>query len=48
MIKGDEVWVWNDEITEPLAVRHAWSSNPRVNLYNKEGIPATSFRTDTW
>lgn len=48
VIKGDEVWVWNDEITEPLAVRHAWSSNPRVNLYNKEGIPATSFRTDTW
>ncbi len=42
--KGD-VLVWNDEISEPLYVRHAWDGNPNLNLYNKEGLPATSFRT---
>lgn len=30
-----------------LAVRYAWADNPAgANLYNKEGLPASTFRTD--
>jgi sialate O-acetylesterase len=47
-IEGDKVIVWNDAITNPMYVRYAWSDNPDgANLYNKEGLPASPFRTDT-
>ena len=46
-IKGNKVVVWNDKITQPIAVHYAWADNPDgANLYNKEGLPASSFRTD--
>jgi sialate O-acetylesterase len=45
--EGDKVIVWNDEIPNPVAVRYAWADNPEgANLYNKEGLPASPFRTD--
>ncbi|MDN3580734.1 sialate O-acetylesterase [Mucilaginibacter flavus] len=47
IITGDKVWVWADKITAPLYVRYAWADNPEgANLYNKEGLPASPFRTD--
>ena len=47
VIKGNSVEVWSDKIEHPVAVRYAWSDNPvGANLYNKEGLPASSFRTD--
>jgi sialate O-acetylesterase len=47
MIENDTVVVWSDEITQPLYVRYAWADNPDgANLYNKEGLPASPFRTD--
>lgn len=46
-IEGNTVVVWNDQITHPLYVRYAWADNPdHPNLYNKEGLPASPFRTD--
>jgi len=46
-IKGNKVIVWNDGITAPMYVRYAWADNPvNPNLYNKEGLPASPFRTD--
>ncbi len=46
-IEGDKVIVWSDEVTKPLYVRYAWADNPvNPNLYNKEGLPASPFRTD--
>jgi sialate O-acetylesterase len=43
----DKVIVWNEAITDPVAVRYAWADNPQgANLYNKEGLPASPFRTD--
>lgn len=45
-IEGDKIVVWNDEIADPMYVRYAWADNPDVNLYNKEGLPASPFRTD--
>jgi sialate O-acetylesterase len=47
-IEGDTIVVSSDKIGEPAAVRYAWANNPVCNLYNKEGLPATPFRTDDW
>jgi sialate O-acetylesterase len=35
-------------VAKPVAVRYAWGNNPDANLFNKEGIPASPFRTDNW
>lgn len=46
-IDSNKVIVWNDSIAEPMYVRYAWADNPtNANLYNKEGLPASPFRTD--
>ena len=46
-IENDHVIVWNDALVEPKYVRYAWADNPvNPNLYNKEGLPASPFRTD--
>ncbi|ALI97700.1 9-O-acetylesterase [Rufibacter tibetensis] len=46
-IEGDKVVVWSDEVPEPKFVRYAWADNPDgANLYNKEKLPASPFRTD--
>lgn len=48
-IENNEVVVYSDAISNPVAVRYAWANNPDdANLYNKEGLPASPFRTDTW
>lgn len=47
-IDGDTVVVSSDQVAEPAAVRYAWADNPVCNLYNKEGLPASPFRTDDW
>ncbi|MBI5473805.1 MAG: beta galactosidase jelly roll domain-containing protein [Ignavibacteriae bacterium] len=48
-IEGDEVIVWNESVATPVAVRYAWADNPEgANLCNKEGLPASPFRTDEW
>jgi sialate O-acetylesterase len=49
MIEGDKVIVSSDQVPNPVAVRYAWADNPQdANLYNKEGLPASPFRTDDW
>ena len=45
-VKGDKVIVWHPEIEKPVAVRYAWADFPVCNLYNREGLPVNSFRTD--
>ena len=47
-IKGNTVVVSSDKVPEPAAVRYAWADNPVCNLYNKEDLPASPFRTDDW
>lgn len=47
-IDGSTVVVSSDKVAKPAAVRYAWADNPECNLYNKEGIPASPFRTDDW
>jgi sialate O-acetylesterase len=46
-IEGDHVIVSSPDVPAPLYVRYAWADNPEgANLYNKEGLPASPFRTD--
>jgi len=48
-IVGDNVVVWNNKISKPIAVRYAWADDPEgANLYNKEELPASPFRTDNF
>ena len=46
--QGDEVIVRSDDVPDPVAVRYGWAMNPVCNLYNREGLPASPFRTDDW
>jgi sialate O-acetylesterase len=46
-IDGKTIVVWNDDIKSPQHVRFGYESNPvGINLYNKEGLPASPFTTD--
>ncbi len=45
-IVGDTVVVSNAAVTKPVAVRFGWADYPVVNLWNKDGLPASPFRTD--
>ncbi|MEA3227266.1 MAG: sialate O-acetylesterase, partial [Planctomycetota bacterium] len=47
-IDGDVVVASSDSVAKPVAVRYAWADNPVCNLYNKEELPASPFRTDNW
>ena len=47
-IEGDTVVVSSSTVSSPVAVRYAWHINPVSSLYNKAGLPASPFRTDTW
>lgn len=49
VIDGDSVVVGSDKVKAPVAVRYAWADNPAgCNLYNREGLPASPFRSDSW
>jgi sialate O-acetylesterase len=48
LLGPDQVEVWSDEVSEPVAVRYAWADNPVCNLKNEAGLPAVPFRTDDW
>lgn len=45
-ITGNTVVVSSDGVSAPVAVRYGWEDFPEVNLWNKDGIPASPFRTD--
>jgi sialate O-acetylesterase len=46
VIDGDSVVVRSDDVPSPVAVRYAWGDSPDCGLYNKEGLPASPFKTD--
>ena len=46
---NDSVIVSSPAVAEPVAVRYAWGLNPAgANLYGRNGLPASPFRTDDW
>lgn len=43
-IKGKQLRVWSEVVTDPVWVRYAWADNPEhANLYNSAGLPASPF-----
>ena len=46
VIDGDTIVVSSPDVPLPKYVRYGWAWNPIVNLFNKEGLPAITFRTD--
>jgi sialate O-acetylesterase len=44
-IDGSTVVVSSTTVAQPLHVRYAWSDAPDCNLFNKEGLPASPFRS---
>jgi hypothetical protein len=47
-IEGETVIVSSENVPHPIAVRYAWADSPECSLFNKEGLPASPFRTDDW
>ena len=47
-IDNGTVIVSSPQIHKPVAVRYGWADYPVVNLWNKDGLPASPFRTDDW
>jgi sialate O-acetylesterase len=45
-IKGNTVIVGNPGVKEPVSVRYGFENVPDINLFNKDGLPASPFRTD--
>ena len=45
-IKGNTIIVFADEVANPVAVRFGFINKAVTNLYNREGLPASPFRTD--
>lgn len=48
VINGGSVIVFADDIKNPKEVRFAWSNIAEPNLFNREGLPASCFRSDNW
>ena len=46
VIDGQSVVVWSDEVAKPVAVRFGWENAAEPNLFNKNGLPASPFKTD--
>lgn len=45
-IEGDKVMVHAGGVEAPVAVRYGWANVPDVNLFNKDGLPTSPFRSD--
>ena len=45
-IRGDTVVVSAKGVAQPVAVRYGWANVPEGNLFNRDGLPASPFRTD--
>lgn len=47
VINKNNIEVWHPDISRPTGLRYGWANNPDdVNLYNKEGLPASPFRVE--
>ena len=46
VIEGNTIVVSSPDVPLPKYVRYGWAWNPVVNLFNAEGLPAITFRTD--
>lgn len=43
----NSVLVWSESVAQPVSVCYGWAAFPHANLYNREGLPAAPFTTET-
>jgi len=48
IIENNEIIISSKKVKKPFAVRFAFENGDEPNLFNKEGLPASTFRTDDW
>jgi len=46
IVGNDKLEVSAASVAKPIAVRYAWADNPVANLFSKDGLPVTPFRSD--
>ncbi len=47
-IDGETLLLSSPRVPRPAVARYAWANSPAAVLFNKDGLPASSFRSDTW
>lgn len=47
-IVNNKIIVFAHEVLRPEFVRYAWANSMDINLFNREGFPASPFRTDNF
>ncbi len=47
-VEGTTLEVYSSQVKHPLAVRYAWGNAEEATLFNKAGLPASTFKTDHW
>jgi sialate O-acetylesterase len=40
--------VFSPVVKKPAAVKYEWNNQGEATLFNKEQLPASTFRTDKW
>lgn len=48
IIKNNTVTLSSSKVKSPIAVRFEWRNDALPHLFNNEGLPVSSFRTDEW
>jgi len=44
-IDDEAIVATSARVEKPTAVRYGWENSPKLNLYNKEGLPAELFNS---
>jgi len=47
-IEKDKIIVWNKNLKQPAQVRYGFGNTIIGNVFSREGLPLTAFRTDDW
>ena len=47
-VVGATIVLTSPAVRQPVAARYAWAADPETSLFNREGLPASPFRTDQW
>jgi sialate O-acetylesterase len=47
-ISGNRILLSSKEVPKPVAVRYAFSNTAVGNIFSREGMPLSPFRTDNW
>jgi len=48
-LEDNKVVIINENVKNPVAIHYGWADDASdSNLFNKEGLPASAFRTDDW